>query len=694
MNSRDPFFKFDRLSIPGYNLQSNPRLHKKGGGTAILIKNGFIYNTNTKVTDIESTNILMELKQGSPINICSVYIPPNKDIVIEALEKLYNNRKFILLGDLNAKSTLWGSKQTDRRGNIIEKFLSNNNLVCLNNGQGTRLNRSGTLSHLDITFVSPSLANVASWSVWDDNLGSDHYPIILELNQEPMIEFVQKDRWNIKKANWLIYKSFLQNNKMDSKFDSQSLDLKNDMMSNRIINAAKESIPLKSKTIHPNAVPYWTDECKNIIQAKHMAEKKMRKTKLISDCKEYFRIKGEVQFVLKKAKREYWEKYCSTLSKDSKTGDVWKTIKMISGIKQKSNQSGLKDGNKTFTTNIEKADALAAEFDFNISNKNRDFEFINNQKSTVNSYLNDLSASRCIIDGSSNLNKKLTIEELQSALREINTDSSPGQDKITFHMLQNLPEVDKLNLLEIFNESWSSGVLPSSWKHSIINPILKSNKDPSQIKSYRPIAITSTICKLMEKIIANRLMWYLENNNLLNINQSGFRTNHSTMDQIVRLQTDISRSFKDNEMTVAIFLDFEKAFDMVWTDGILLKLCKLNVSGNMYYWIKNFLSNRSAQVNIGDACSKSFFPDNGTPQGSILSPLLFLILINDFPQLSQNTNTSLFADDSSLWRSGSNLRQIVHHLQIDLCQIEKWCVKWGFKLNETKSIGMVFLQKQ
>ena len=165
------------------------------------------------------------------------------------------------------------------------------------------------------------------------------------------------------------------------------------------------------------------------------------------------------------------------------------------------------------------------------------------------------------------------------------------------------------------------------------------------------------------------------------------------MDQIVRLQSDITRSFQDNEITVAIFLDFEKAFDMVWVDGILLKMRKLNITGKMYNWIKDFLSNRTAQVQIGDAISKLFHPENGTPQGSIISPLLFIILMNDFPILSHKTKTSLFADDSSLWRSGPNLRQIIHHLQLDLHEVEKWCLKWGFKLNESKTIGIVFAKR-
>jgi len=119
----------------------------------------------------------------------------------------------------------------------------------------------------------------------------------------------------------------------------------------------------------------------------------------------------------------------------------------------------------------------------------------------------------------------------------------------------------------------------------------------------------------------------------------------------------------------------------------------LNVTGNLLNWIKNFLTNRSYQVKIGDSFSNSFTSENGTPQGSALSPLLFLVMINDFPTLSKFTSDAFFADDCSIWRSGTNLQQILFHLQQDLNLIESWCNKWGFVINAEKTTGIVFTKK-
>ena len=140
-------------------------------------------------------------------------------------------------------------------------------------------------------------------------------------------------------------------------------------------------------------------------------------------------------------------------------------------------------------------------------------------------------------------------------------------------------------------------------------------------------------------------------------------------------------------------IDFSCAFDLVWTDALIIKLMSLNVGGEMLRWIKNFLSDRLYKIRIDDEFSNYYSLDNGTPQGSSLSPLLFLVMANDFPELSGFTSTALFADDSTIWRSGSNINIIIHHLQSDLDIISNWCTKWGFKINTNKTTGIIFTNK-
>ena len=123
-------------------------------------------------------------------------------------------------------------------------------------------------------------------------------------------------------------------------------------------------------------------------------------------------------------------------------------------------------------------------------------------------------------------------------------------------------------------------------------------------------------------------------------------------------------------------------------------MMSLNISGKLLNWTKNFLSNRTYQVKVGDALSFEYSNLNGTPQGSSYSPLLFLIMVNYFPKMSLYTSNGFFADDCTIWRSGTNIESVLHHLQQDLNKISEWCNKWGFIINTNKTTGIVFTNKK
>jgi len=182
----------------------------------------------------------------------------------------------------------------------------------------------------------------------------------------------------------------------------------------------------------------------------------------------------------------------------------------------------------------------------------------------------------------------------------------------------------------------------------------------------------------------------LEHNQLFNCHQSAYRKKRSTLDHLIRLHNDINKTINNKGTTVAVFFDFSKAFDMLWKDGLIHKLHNMGINGRIKSWIEDFLSDRKIRVKVNNTLSAEYSLQNGTPQGSVISPVLFLIMINDFPTTMPDTNTSLFADDSSIWRSGRNLQHIIKKLVPDINKIEIWCDNWGFRLNEKKTVAMVF----
>ncbi|KZR98518.1 putative Pol protein, partial [Daphnia magna] len=205
-----------------------------------------------------------------------------------------------------------------------------------------------------------------------------------------------------------------------------------------------------------------------------------------------------------------------------------------------------------------------------------------------------------------------------------------------------LSSANKKSLQHLMNVSFKNAFIPSIWKESIIIPLLKPGKTEEDPNSYRPVALTSCLSKAMERLIANRLHWFLETKSKINIDQAGFRRGCSTMDHIIRLESAIKSSFSKKCSTVAVYLDISKAYDSVWTQGLLYKMAELGITGHILTWTKNFLTGRTMSVRIGNQLSTAKEVENGVPQGAALSPILFNIMLSDFPNHRPNIKTMLF----------------------------------------------------
>ena len=185
--------------------------------------------------------------------------------------------------------------------------------------------------------------------------------------------------------------------------------------------------------------------------------------------------------------------------------------------------------------------------------------------------------------------------------------------------------------------------------------LLKPDKLPSLTTSYRAISLMSSIMKLFERVIEQGLCSYLEDIGFKNKYQSGFRQNKSTDDHLFRLSQSVMKSFNRREHVVAAFLDVEKAFDNVWHNGLRYKIFMLDFTDKMTRWLSDFLVGRVIQVSSNGFLSDQISPIAGVPQGSLLSPLLFLIYVNHVPKPHHRQNSkSQFADDTAPWAASKN----------------------------------------
>ncbi|KAJ3654684.1 hypothetical protein Zmor_013857 [Zophobas morio] len=190
--------------------------------------------------------------------------------------------------------------------------------------------------------------------------------------------------------------------------------------------------------------------------------------------------------------------------------------------------------------------------------------------------------------------------------------------------------------------------------------------------------------KIFEKILINRLKTFLETNNIIPQQQFGFRSQRSTMNPILELQT--SRFTNLKECTIAVFLDIERAFDKVWHDGLIYKFIKRQINPKFIMLLDSFLYNRSCRVKIHNTLSQPVNIRTGGPQGSVLSPILYSVYSSDFPFAdAPRTKTRMFADDTAIWASHRNPDRAILLTQEALRRAEKWTNDWRVKPFPLKS---------
>ena len=270
---------------------------------------------------------------------------------------------------------------------------------------------------------------------------------------------------------------------------------------------------------------------------------------------------------------------------------------------------------------------------------------------------------------------------MERALNSLKINKSPGPDGLHPRILKELSSEISRPLALLFNKTMYSGMIPSSWKVAEVRPIFKKGSKTSP-GNYRPVSLTSIICKLFEGFVRSVLDRHLVSNCLLSVEQYGFCRGRSCTAQLLNTINDWFLHLDENVPVDAVYLDFRKAFDTVPHEKLLNKLYGYGVRGDVLNWIRNFLSDRSQFVSIYDECSSTIPVTSGVPQGSVLGPTLFIYFINDLP-LSSITSLKIFADDTKAYVP---LIDDTDHLKLQetINNLVEWSEKWLLKFNSSK----------
>ncbi|XP_077548089.1 uncharacterized protein LOC144160808 [Haemaphysalis longicornis] len=335
--------------------------------------------------------------------------------------------------------------------------------------------------------------------------------------------------------------------------------------------------------------------------------------------------------------RENWMKVCDGLQGTLSTKKTWKLLRhLIDPLKSKS--AGARDLARTINSYDGDGDKLVRQL--------------------TQKYLKTEKSGKPSLeyDGRSNedMDAAFTELELIAAIDESNQASAPGIDAITYKVLRNMSDKSRTELLDLANAAWEKGSLPKEWKEAEVRFIPKPGKPP-HVDNLRPISLTSCVGKVVERIIFKRLQKHLDTTHQMPPTMYGFRGHLSTQDVLVQLHEVVIKKSKNHTPRAILVLELEGALNHVTHDSILRNLRDTGCGERTFKYVRDFLSNRTAKIKIGDETSGPIaLGDRGPPQGSVVSPLLFNLALLPLPALLQDIegiDHALYAGDITVWTS-------------------------------------------
>jgi hypothetical protein len=281
--------------------------------------------------------------------------------------------------------------------------------------------------------------------------------------------------------------------------------------------------------------------------------------------------------------------------------------------------------------------------------------------------------------------------EVANIIKAFQTKNSSDIDGVSIKLLKSVAVEISFPLSHIFNLSLSTGVFPEALKRSRVVPVHKQGSKDN-CDNYRPIALLSSISKILERFVATKLVNHLELNKLLNKNQFGFQRGKNTEQNLIKCLNIISNALNKGEFCIGIFIDLRKAFDVCSHKILLKKLKNLGVKDVALEWFRSYLANRKQQVDIQNNLSDQITFNISVLQGSILGPILFLCYINDLPN-SSALETLLFADDTAGFKSGKNLPELMDQVNAELKKWASWFRANKMAVNVKKTKFIIFHSK-
>ena len=677
--------KDNELGIDGYTLYRGDHSDGKGGlgkGVGMYVHNSLNHSACPYFDNIVfdcSTWSVIKLKDNKSLLLGAVYRSPNSNRennqkLLMMLRKVASMKPDYLMicGDFNLPMIDWTSHQSrdaeNSLSNCLLEIVEDQN--WFQHVQKSTRFRGSQNSCLDLIFTNEE--NMVNNVLELPPLGkSDHvcqkWKLIVE---EPIFRNTTKPRPNYKLANWEAMKTEL----CDLEFSSNESP---DAMNNELVEKIKElegkHIPLCKPRSNRNRLPWMRGtSIKKQREKKWKAWKKFKLSDLPRDYDAYKIERNKLGDMIRSSKANHEKGLIADMKENPNLfhGHCRRSLKTKQGV------SNVIDGNGQLTETEEEAASALNTYYHSVFTKD-------DGNTPLPSF--DKQTSEKIDD------VYISAEVVEEVLLGLDPNKAAGPDGMASRTLKECAKELSPHLCEIFRKSLENGEVPQLWKEANIVPIHKSGSK-AVMANFRPVALTSVVCKVMERIICSAIMSFLVTNRLISEQQHGFVRGRSCQTNILLCLEKWTEVVDGGNSVDVAYFDYAKAFDKVSHRLLLVKLQGYGIDGKLLRWLGNYLENRKQRVVVGNAMSQWLEVISGTTQGTVLGFLLFLLFINDLPKECSPEDQSLvmlLADDTKSYqeiqKDASLHMDNQTALQNRINRIAQWAEDWKMEINPKKS---------
>ena len=655
---------FNNANSSDYSVFRQDRIQGSGGGVLLAIKNSLKCNFVAKYASNHCECVIVDIEMCKNVMLRTgvVYRPPNANLessndMFQFLVTHFDNAKnYVIYGDFNFPDINWESFTCSN--NISNSFVN----VCYTLG-ATQCVNFPTRGQNILDLVLCSDRNLIQNIVGNVPLGmSDHDSIVMKLQPLTREAETQPLRPDFKKADYNLINSFLIT--LDwADIYKDCIDAQDYFKAfmNVINTVIYKFVPFvnDSPKVH---IPWQNDNIKRLRKIKQRRWQRYRSRRNVVNYAKYQESAKELQNASLKSKCAYEKNLFDGKSIDCRKfyNYIRKHTTVCSSI------PCMKSADNTLaTSDYEKANLFSEYFSTVFTEDNGIMPEFNVDSSTS-------------IDGF-----KCDIKAMIKIIKKLKVNSAPGPDLITAYFLKNTVANIAKPLSMMYNICLDEGFVPSEWKVAHIIPIYKKG-DVQCPSNYRPVSLTSVLCKVLERVIREQIMSYLFETNRIPRNQHGFLPRKSTVTNLLECLEDWSLNFDRGVQTDIIYLDYSKCFDTVVHSKLLHKLSKYGFKGVALGWLENFLMNRIQSVKVGNTVSPSRYVTSGVPQGTVIGPLMFICFSADLNSVIEKCTTSMYADDTKIYKGVQSITDC-ETLQKNLNKIFNWASAWQLKLNANKT---------